>query len=140
MASLIQYFRNILLFVFFGFSTATYAANTTVKQNKNQQDKPIIVSAKSPTFTIKIPSNPSTGYSWFLKSYNHELLKPKNYHYNPANNNTAGAPGISEWIFEADNNAFNVPQVATIVLQYMRPWEAKAIKTKTITVVFRAKS
>ena len=32
--------------------------------------KPIVVQSSAPEFTIHLASNPTTGYSWFLKKYN----------------------------------------------------------------------
>ena len=140
MISMHQRLYHIAFIALVGFSAPAFAINapnTATKPNQNTEDKPIIVSAKSTTFTFKLKSNPSTGYSWFLMNYDHKLLKPISQQYVSAKNNVPGASGYSEWTFKANDEAFQVPQVTPIILQYMRPWENKTAKPKVVTVVFR---
>jgi len=41
--------------------------------------KPIMVQPNSNVVELKLRSNPTTGYSWFLKKYNHHLFEDIGY-------------------------------------------------------------
>jgi predicted secreted protein len=91
------------------------------------QDKPVItVTSQKPEFTIKLKTNPTTGYSWFLREYNTELLTPVRHSFEfAADKKLMGAPGYELWTFRAKPAAFVVPQQSAIRFVYARPWEVE---------------
>ncbi|MCH9744506.1 MAG: protease inhibitor I42 family protein [Gammaproteobacteria bacterium] len=101
----------------------------------------ILVTKKKPTFTITLRSNPTTGYSWFLKKCNYHLIKPVSQKFMAdraaLKKGIMGAPGLSVWTFRAQPAAFAVPQVTRLKWVSMRPWEGlvKGQEQATYTVV-----
>jgi inhibitor of cysteine peptidase len=97
--------------------------------------KSIMVDKSSPTFTIKLQSNPSTGFSWFLVKYDSNLITPISHKYIAPDTKLVGAPGYEEWVFKADPRALVVPQITKIQLAYTRPWNLEGYRTTTFKVV-----
>lgn len=103
----------------------------------------------NPMLTFQLPSNPTTGYSWFLTSYNKNLLTLIKHQYFPISAGKTcakpliGAGGYEVWQFKATKNALKAPQITYIKLIYARPWEIKAnslpknIKSTTIYAVIK---
>lgn len=120
--------------------TSNTTSNTVEKTNGKiytQENSNIAVTPQQPTFTIKLKSNPSTGYSWFLREYDSNLITPIKRSYQrpePVATNLIGAPGFELWTFKVKPNAFLVPQHTTIRMIYARPWEGTESSTQ---VVFR---
>jgi len=90
------------------------------------EDKPAaVVQANQPEFSIKLKSNPTTGYSWYLRSYDANLVQPVKHVYEaPANKKLIGASGYEIWTFRVKANGFLVPMQTAIRFVYTRPWEA----------------
>lgn len=91
-------------------------------------------------YTITLPSNPTTGYSWFIQAYDHDSLILKAHRYLPAETKRVGAGGLEEWQFVATPQALRAPHVVPVTLIYARPWElksgaAKGVQTKTVNLV-----
>jgi len=127
-------FSAIRIMVFAGLlilSQAIFAEPTLYTQ-----DKPaVIVTADHPQFTIKLISNPTTGYAWFLREYPAYFLEPVSHEFKTANDKKLmGAPGYELWTFQVKANAFKVPQQTVLRLVYTRPWE---IADRIQQVVFR---
>ena len=85
----------------------------------------IMVNRKNPKFTIKLISNPTTGYSWFLREYNKNLVKPISQSYQAGDKKLMGAPGYQVWTFQVMKEAFTVPQETHLRFIYTRPWESE---------------
>src|SRR3989338_9718447 len=103
--------------------------------------KTVMVSEQSPVFTLKMPSNPSTGYSWFLVKYDHQLLTPLGRHYFPPKESKPGASGEEEWQFRVKSRTFSVPRVTHIILKYVRPWiGTQPAEKRVFTVVIQSAS
>ncbi len=104
-----------------------------------------IITKNNPTLNLTLPSNPTTGYSWFLISYNKSLLNLIGHKYTTSNNNKklVGAGGYEAWKFRATRAALKAPHITYIKLAYARPWEIKAnslpkdLKITTIYVVIK---
>ncbi len=59
------------------------------------EEKPNIALAKNqPTFTIRLKSNPTTGFSWFLREYDSNLITPVKHQFIKQNTSLMGAPGL----------------------------------------------
>ena len=97
--------------------------------------KPIIVKSSAPSFTINLPANRTTGFSWFISSYNNKLIMPISAKYQAPSGSMPGAPGSSRWTFNVDDDAFTVPHILQITMIYARPWDLKGMTRKIITVV-----
>ena len=109
-------------------------ANVDANANAYTEDKiNISVTIAQPEFVIKLKSNPTTGYSWFLREYNSELISPvKHYFQAETNNKLIGAPGYEIWLFKAKPAAFNVPQISSIRFIYARPWMSSDSSTQVV--------
>lgn len=104
-------------------------ANAAIKSSEERAfygaaDKNILVEASNPTFVIKLKSNPSTGYAWFIREYDSNLLEIVGHEYQPANKKLIGASGSDFWTFKVKADAFKFPQQTTVSLVYARPWAA----------------
>lgn len=84
------------------------------------------------TLTVKLGSNPTTGYSWedavigntaIIEQASHEYLAP-------TATAIVGAPGTDVWVFTAKSSGST-----TISFSYSRPWESvPATYTLTINI------
>lgn len=82
------------------------------------------------TATLRLESNQSTGYSWYLASYNGSRIRPVSQKFIAPSSGLAGAPGVSEWTFHVSENALLVPQLIRVKMVYARPWDLSSAKTK----------
>ena len=83
----------------------------------------IFVKHNAPQFKLRLESNPSTGYSWFLTKYDVNLIKVVRHKFYPSQSPIPGAPGYEEWAFKATPLALAVPHITHIVMVYARPSE-----------------
>lgn len=128
--------RILLLFCFSILSISlAIPAIAKTKFKSSDEGKPILVKANKPEVTISLPANRTTGYAWFLSSYNKNLVQPLHYKYSAPKGNKPGAPGVSIWTFRVLNTAFVVPQILKIKFVYCRPWIAKKANKKTVTLI-----
>lgn len=119
---------TLLILIMSLFSTTLYAKNAS---------QPITVTAKNPVFTLQLPSNPTTGYSWQLQKYNANLITPINHGFQKARTNLMGAPGVELWTFKA-KPAFFIKGKTTIHMIYVRPWRGGGKgDEKIVTVIAR---
>jgi len=85
---------------------------------------------KGGSFTVALPSNPTTGYSWKLDgALNPKILKTDGGKYiAPAQTNPpiVGRGGREVWTFTAVG-----PGKQTVTLIYVRPWEKNVAPVKT---------
>lgn len=119
---------GFLLFSF-GICVAAKKSDTTDPQ------KPIVVKASDPNFVITLSSNPTTGYSWSLKSYDNDLIKPISRKYYPPQTKLLGAGGYEKWFFAVKPAGFIVPQITNVTLIYSRPWELQGAQASNFKVV-----
>jgi inhibitor of cysteine peptidase len=119
-------------------SATIFAANTDTSSNAAAnsiytEDKlNIMVAPGQPEFTIKLKSNPSTGYSWFLREYDNTLITPVKHAFQQPTKGLIGAPGYETWVFRVKQAAFIVPQQTTIRMIYARPWQGSDSSTQTV--------
>lgn len=131
--------KNILAIIFIVFSTTVLAKTETDSQPKSEniytEDKPnVVVSASQPEFIIKLKSNPTTGYAWFLRHYNDILVTPKKHSFQSPDKKLIGAPGYELWTFSIKPAGFVVPQQTVLRFVYARPWQGADSASQ---VVFR---
>jgi inhibitor of cysteine peptidase len=124
--------KTCLFFTFILLTKATFADPAVVTYA--QLNRAITLSATNPTFTVALPTNPTTGYSWFLRKYPVNLIIPVSHSFQAGTADRVGAGGTDYWTFKAKPEAFAVPQVMTIRMLYARPWAIKDDSSK-VTIV-----
>ena len=108
--------------------SSTSSTTSSTLQMLTDVSKPIHITSNQQTLVLRLKSNPTTGYSWFLKSYDKDLLKLQSHHFIATSTPLAGAPGVEEWIFYIEPYAFVAPQLSEIHLTYARPWDLSGAK------------
>jgi inhibitor of cysteine peptidase len=101
-----------------------YADNT----NNVKQTSGIMLSKSNPVYTLQLASNPTTGYSWYIVSYDDNLLELTSHAFQAPKKGMIGAGGTEAWKFKATDAAFQAPCFTTIKMIYARPWELTAGK------------
>ena len=136
-----QYFIGIMMSILvltFGslllLEPAEAAMFNDVKEYSDAS-KPIIVTKTLGEFKLKLAANPTTGYQWFLKSYDDRLLMPIKQAYQAPEVERVGAGGYDVWTFKVKPAAFLVPQVSEIELVYARANELKDADSTVFYVV-----
>ena len=82
------------------------------------------------TLLVKLSSNPSTGYSWAVKGDPSPLkLEKTSVKKGKQSSKKVGAPGVQELRFDATSAG-----MASLTLEYRRPWEYTASPAKTFSV------
>ncbi len=88
----------------------------------------ITLTSRQQPLTIRLHSNPTTGYRWFLSRYPDKLIRPISQRYvadsHPAG--FVGGGGTSIWQFRVLPAACLVPQRIRIGFSHVRSWEAPA--------------
>jgi inhibitor of cysteine peptidase len=111
----------------------TAAAQKSEPLIYNEQKTSILVTADHPEFSIKLKSNPTTGYSWFLRECNQRYIEPLKQSYQaPENKKLMGAPGYEIWTFRVKPEAFTVPHQKPLRFVYARPWEQNDHSTSLV--------
>lgn len=123
-------YKLILLSLMF-LSTVIFAENSPLA---NDDAQAIQVDYAKPEITLELPSNPTTGYRWFVQSYHADFIKPVSRVYIPPTSQLVGAGGKDRWKFTLTGSAFDVPRVLTIKMIYARSWEAKGGKVMIFRV------
>ena len=96
-----------------------YLHSYKVLFNKSHHGKKYFVEKGKP-FKIKLVSNPTTGYNWFLDELDESCFRIKSSGFTPSSSKAMGAPGQSYWEI--------IPLKAgtsKISLLYYRSWEGK---------------
>lgn len=112
-----------------------------IKRNDNNgvvftdPQKTILVKKSSPSFSVILQSNPTTGYSWSLKSYDNVLVHPISRKFYPSKSGLVGAGGYEKWVFSVKPAGFVVPQTTSITLIYARPWDLQGAQATNFKVV-----
>lgn len=117
------------------FPLVTAAETTQKALSVYPEDKRVImITQDQPMFVIKLKSNPTTGYSWFLRRIDASLIEPvKETFVAPTDKHLVGAPGYELWTFRVKPAAFSVPRVTKIRFEYVRPWEPEESKPQEVS-------
>jgi inhibitor of cysteine peptidase len=93
--------------------------DVTVDESYSGEEVEIAVDG---TLTLRLTSNPSTGFSWSLvENSNQTVLKEMGHKYISANSTNPpieGASGKEEWVFEGSKTGRS-----SITMKYGQPWE-----------------
>lgn len=71
--------------------------------------------------TLKLPANPTTGYSWSMRALPKGIVsqeKESRYESGQTNGHCVGTGGMEIWKFRGEK-----PGVTKLVFSYARPWE-----------------
>jgi inhibitor of cysteine peptidase len=119
--------KSFLLLSSLFLATSCYAVFVSVPPESayySEEKTAIEATPMRPVFVIKLKSNPTTGYSWFLRDYNATLIESVKHEFVPSTDKKlVGAPGYELWTFKVNPAGFSVPQQTTIRFVYTRPWE-----------------
>ena len=124
-------YKNVYLAMLIGATlmSNTYADTTTqnIRLQANQQ-----------TINISLPANPSTGYQWFVQTYDHELLGLQNYRYASSSapkQGMVGTGGSGIFTFTVDPRFYDAPQTTQVTFIYEQPWNpGQNASTSVITI------
>lgn len=112
------------------------AADKTATPKMTDINKTVVVAPGQDTITLRLASNRTTGYAWYLAGVDNHLIEPvSNSYEHPTGKGLVGEPGVSVWTFKVDTGDIKVPTYTTIKMIYARPWEVKASDAKDINVV-----
>jgi len=83
------------------------------------------------TVTVRLGSNPTTGYNWAVTEIVHPevIEKVSNDYEGPTATNIVGAGGTEEWVFNAKETG-----LAIIRMSYSRPWEGGEKDLYTVSI------
>lgn len=102
----------------------------------NDLSQNIILKNAQTSFEISLTGNATTGYQWFLKDYNYNLLKLESTRYLPDSSKRIGAGGHTIFTFDVDPHFYQGPQSTSLHFVYERPWEnAPTALRATIIVI-----
>ena len=119
--------RVIFIISFLIMSVAE--ADTAIQNDFTNLAKPLYLDSKNQNLEIKLKSNPTTGYSWYLQSIDAPWLVPVSHKYVAPSSELMGAPGYELWTFKVDPAYLKVPFYTEIELIYTRPWEVNSSPT-----------
>lgn len=73
---------------------------------------------------ITLAANATTGYQWFVQTYDHDLLSLQNYRYipNPKKQGQVGVGGVAIFSFAVDPRFYDAPQTTLVSFVYQQPW------------------
>jgi predicted secreted protein len=112
-----------------GFCAAAAPASILTPTSSKPTNKPAqangILTKTQPVYSLRLNSNATTGYAWFLVSYPHRLIKVVQHRYVAPKRKMPGAGGYEVWQFKAKKAALAYPQVIQVKMLYARPWEVQ---------------
>jgi inhibitor of cysteine peptidase len=127
---------KILWFLLLIFITSICVGSDDSKIEYTNPEKTIVVERSKPTFSVIVQANPTTGYSWLLRSYDSNLIAPVSHKfYPPTDKKLVGAPGYEKWTFRVKSLGFIVPQATSITLIYAHLWDGQAVNSINFKVV-----
>jgi len=86
---------------------------------------------KNKKFVVELPSNPTTGFNWFLDNMDEKHFKVESSGFRPAKSKLVGAPGVAYFDLVPIKEG-----KSTLKLLYYRPWEspAKAVDSYSVNI------
>jgi inhibitor of cysteine peptidase len=108
----------VLLAIVFRPETA-FAATTVVTDAERGSDVPMEV---GDTLEVRLPSNPSTGYTWYVHPKSTALLRLSGQSQTQATEPGAGRPVMQVFSFQPRRRGDGI-----LLLRYVRSWEKPAL-------------
>jgi predicted secreted protein len=88
--------------------------------------QPIQVSQSSPTFTVRLPANASTGYRWMVLEPTSSIYTSIKQAYMPLSKDGGDdgkeAAGYEQWTFTVSPKAFHYPRITQLHFVNGKPW------------------
>lgn len=84
----------------------------------------MLPSAKS-EFSLTLPANPTTGYTWHIASYDDHLVTVTGHKFFPPSSQIVGAGGFDVWTFKVSPSALVAPHLLKIKMVYGRSWDIR---------------
>jgi inhibitor of cysteine peptidase len=122
------------LSVFFATLFFLMAVMPAASFEYTQDEIKVRVSREHPQFTVKLKSNPSTGYSWSLSDYNARLIDVISHGYHASREKRPGAFSTEIWTFRVKSTGPQGLKPILLHFVYMRPWELSAQPARQVTV------
>jgi inhibitor of cysteine peptidase len=113
-----SFYLFVLGFIFCGLGFAQ-TMELKIKPNTSQ-------------FYFSLPSNPTTGYRWTLKSFDKKVIKFRQSEYQVSNPTLIGGGGVQTFYFKVLN--LNTSIDTLIELEYSRSWENVPANTQTVHI------
>lgn len=98
----------------------------------------ISVAPGETSFTVSLPSNPTTGYDWTVTRYDAQLLKLVTTKYTPEKTNMVGSGGTMVFNFERVSGVA-IPQTTAMEFRYARSWEKDSGTLQKVVIIFLKK-
>ena len=94
------------------------------------------LSSRSEHLILKLPANPTTGYQWRVKSYDHTLFALTKSQYHASSTQRIGSGGEMVFVFTC-LHAESIPKSTNIQFEYARPWTKNGSTLKDIKIKFQ---
>lgn len=135
----IQYIlAGIVFFISAYFFNPAIAESLSTMESLIDTHKPMVLTIGQKILVVRLKSNATTGFSWFLKNYDHDLLTLEGHRYiAPVPSKMVGVPGEEEWTFKINSTAYLAPQISQIEWVYARPWATQIPSSTKITWISR---
>lgn len=117
--------RTFTLIIMLSFSNFLYAADGN--------SHIITVDTANPKFTITVPANPRTGFSWSVKQIDSAVIEKEKKQYRASNTKLLGVSGEMVFTFQL-KELKSYPASSRIILFYSHPKMRKKGKIKIYTV------
>lgn len=120
------------------FSLCATAMSKSGTLSLEDLNKPILIS-DTDVLILPLATNRTTGYSWYLESYDSNLFEPLSAEFQANSKKNLvdkliGASGVMTWKFKVHKTAFTVPRITKITLRYARNWEINHEEKKEIWI------
>jgi inhibitor of cysteine peptidase len=129
--------KYITFFFLASFSTVIFAEKSNPNPSApiyNETKTSVILQGKERVFTIRLKSNPTTGYQWYLRDYSSKMIIPILQRYVPSEKKLIGSGGMEEWKFKVSDRAMTYPHQLILRMIYARPSQGAEGST---SVLFR---
>jgi predicted secreted protein len=98
--------------------------------------KPVVLNASQTEISVSLPSNATTGFSWFVVAGKMgKFLTPVSHTYQAPDSKLAGAGGMEIFTFKVDKASFAVPTRIVVHFSYQKPWEKVIGKKATLVLL-----
>lgn len=88
------------------------------------------IQPKASYFFFSLPANPTTGYQWFIQSYDKSKLAFHHSEYKASTPGLIGSGGVERFYFYVTDKTS--PLDTYLVLKYARPWEKENSKPQNV--------